>query len=334
VTDCGAQVVWEFDGRLPVWCCDSQQSLSGQPRDAAAIRSVIDQHGLVLMRGFDLSAEQFLRWVRDVCGGWGFTVPAPSGGDPRSRLFTQSEVEQHMHEPRRLEEMAEKRGATTSGGPRIGLHSDMAHEPLMPAWTWFYVSKAADRGGETLLCDGAAIVSGLSDDALAFLSDDIMYVRRGTALPQSMDTPVTNDPPNMGRRYRRSIVELPDSSFEICAVARPIIRTRVGGQKVFGNRILGTLEEHHDDGGPPGAFYQVRTCERKPLPEHIISELRTVAESASFSVSLKDKEILCVDNTRFLHGREAYEGPRYVMFHLRFHPGQLTSHDHDSAMRN
>jgi hypothetical protein len=329
VTDHREGLVWEIDGRLPVWTHGCRPACSRAPNDARTVRSIIDDFGLVLVRGFDLLGEQFLRWVEDVCGGWGFTASAPSGVDPRSRLFTQSELEQNMHEPHRLQVLAEKRGATPSGGPRIELHSDNSAEPFMPAWTWFYVTKAADRGGETVLCDGASVVSALSDRTLSFLADDIIYRWRSSTMPGPGKTPVVSDPPGMDRQYRRLVVEQADGTFEIVAIARPIIRSRVSGHRVFANRILGTLDENGGD-APPGrtVIVHARTQERKPLPHTVIRELHDVASALSFSVLLRDKEMLCVDNTRFMHGREAYEGSRHVMFHMRFHPSQLsTSHD-------
>ena len=321
-------LAWELDGRLPVWACDGSQPGSRDRRASAAVRSVLDEYGLVLLRGFDLSAEQVLRWVSDLCGGWGYTKLAPSGCDENPyRVFT-SEFDWNMHERHQLKKFGEKRGGTTkSRGIRIGLHTEQSHEPFIPAWIWFFVAKAADHGGETVLCDGESVVSGLSDTAFSVLADDIMYLRRSSTAPQPTEPQVVSDPPGTDRRYRRQIVEQPDGFFETAALARPIIHSRVGGHRVFANRILASLlEEHDDDGGRLGEkIIRVRTRERKPLPDNLIRELRDVTSSLSFSLLLREKEILWLDNTRFLHGREAYTGPRYVTVHRRFHRSQLSS---------
>jgi alpha-ketoglutarate-dependent taurine dioxygenase len=300
VADYRNQVAWEFDRRLPVWChgCDQPPSISSN--EAAAIQSIVDDYGLVLLRGFNLSGEQFLRWVSDVCGdGWGSTRLAPD--------------------------------ATALAGPRIELHSEGAMLPFMPAWLWFYAAKTAERGGETVLCDGEAILSGLSDAALSFLADDIVYWWRSSTLEQPGKTPVVNDPPGIDRWYRGLNVEQAETHLEITALTRPIIRSRIGGRRVFANHILNTIA-HDDDGGPPklNGFHRVRTLEGKPLPDSLIRELRDVTSSLRFSVLLHEKEMLWLDNTRFLHGREAFEGSRYIIVHKGYHPSQLLF-GHDSS---
>jgi hypothetical protein len=112
------------------------------------------------------------------------------------------------------------------------------------------------------------------------------------------------------------------------APAAPIITSRVGGYRVFANHILNTIS-HDDNGGPPelDGFHRVRTRGGKSLPDHIIREIRHVTSNLRFSVLLQKQEILWLDNTRFMHGRESFEGSRYIVVHKGYHSSQLIN-DH------
>lgn len=281
---------WELDGRLPVLQGGSHRQLT--PEEASAVRAVVDHHGVVLLRGFDVSGDEFLIWAKEFCGGQGFTRLAP--------------------------------GANDLSGPRIGLHTEDAMLPFIPAWLWFYAAKAADRGGDTILCDGASVVSCLSEAALSFLAEDILYWWRSSRAHQPGKGSVVTDPPGIDRRYRGPLVEQTDGYLEITAVTSPIIRSRVGGHRVFANHILNSIE-HDDDGGPPrlDGFHRVRTRDRNLLPSYIVHELQDVTSSLRFSIHLEAKEMLWLDNTRFLHGREAFEGSRYIVVHKGYHASQL-----------
>jgi len=89
---CGGQLAWELEGRLPVLYGHSQTQIA--QKEISAVRAAVDEHGLLLFRDFDLSGEAFVRWTEQLSGTHGFTRMAP--------------------------------GASSSSGPRIGLHTEDA----------------------------------------------------------------------------------------------------------------------------------------------------------------------------------------------------------------
>jgi hypothetical protein len=290
----GQALTWEMQGRLPVWHHRYARRPTPTPDEAHEIRGVVDEHGLVLLRGMELSGEGFLRWVAGVCPGWGKTRLAPGGND--------------------------------MAGSRIDLHTEDAMLRVMPAWLWFYAAKPADRGGETALCDGAAVFSLLTKATQAYLTQDIMYWWRSSTASAATRTPVVSDPPGIERHYRGPVVTQGDGYVDITALAAPIITSMSNGRRVFANHILNAINDD-DDGGPPelDGFHRVRTRVRESLPHPIIREVRNVTSALKFPVLLGEKEILWLDNTRFMHGREAFEGSRYIVVHKSYHPRQFGS---------
>ncbi|MDQ3810522.1 MAG: TauD/TfdA family dioxygenase, partial [Chloroflexota bacterium] len=173
--------------------------------DAAAARAAIVQYGLVLFRGYDISGEEFLQWTERLGSGHGFTRLAP--------------------------------GATAPRGARIGLHTEDAMLPFIPAWIWFYAARPAASGGETLLCDGAAVASALSRRASSLL-ENVLYWWRVTEPPERPAGPVVSDPPWIDREYRGPVLATRNGYTEITAMCRPMIRSRVGGHAIFANHLL------------------------------------------------------------------------------------------------
>ena len=94
---------------------------------------------------------------------------------------------------------------------------------------------------------------------------------------------------------------------------------------MFGNHILNTIEHDDDRAGPPriDGFHRIRTPDKQPLPENFLIELKRVVQTLEFNVTLELNDLLWVDNTRFLHGREAFEGPRYIVVRKSYDASQL-----------
>ena len=153
-------------------------------QEIVAAKSVADSVGLALFRGFPISSEDFLRWTDSLSGPHNATRLAP--------------------------------GARAPAGRRIGLHTEDAMLSSIPRWIWFYAAKPADRGGETILCEGSSVFSRLSRAGQSFLANDVLYWWRASGGLQVKES-VMRDPPWIERDYRGPVVEQADGFLEISA---------------------------------------------------------------------------------------------------------------------
>lgn len=255
----------------------------------------LDAHGLVLFRRFAVVASDLASWIRLF------------GSSYRSARFAP--------------------GASRTSGSGIALHTEGAMTPCVPMWVWFYCIQPAKWGGDTLVCDGVRAAAALSSSSRSYLeSHDVLYWKRrsGPSGPhlETEDGQILVDPPELGRSFRQIDNRYCGSYYEHWCRCRPLINSRSTGQRVFGNSILTAVR--HDDGRPPivDGFHQVRTTTNERLPEDIVSELVAVTDQLSFDIRLKAQDLLWIDNTRFLHGRRGFRGPRQIIVQLGYHPSQ------------
>lgn len=288
-------VSWEAGGRVPVLAGGDRRELS--PDEAAAAESLQTSHGLVLFRGFDIDPQRFRSWTLQLGGAaCGSGRVAPGARDP--------------------------------AGVRIGLHLERIATPSVPASLWFYAVRPAKHGGETLLCDGAAVMSSLSAAACNYLEqhDMLYWARRSTPSAESSQGPELRDPPGLERNFRALPCPAQQPPYDVMSLSRPLVYSYHGRHRVFGNQILNSIAGN-DDGGPPQVdrYQRVRTAAGKPLPRELLAELSAVADALCFRVKLQPQDALWLDNTRILHGREAYQGSRQILVRYGYHLDQVVT---------
>lgn len=287
-----SDVRWEIAGQLPVL------SGGGRPRvseeEAQAAEELMDSAGVVVFRDFDASVEEFRALTKRLGASFSDEKWAPHA-------------------------------LTRRGGPSIGLHAEQAFTPALPSAVWFYSAKPAERGGDTVVCDGAAIVSQLSPASRQFLEqNDILYWHRFSGKPQpSPYRRALDDPPFLQRNFREHELIVYDDYYEKTSLCRPLFYSRYGHRLVFGNHILNTLQHPGQDAPPEiDGFHQARMPNRERLPDELTAELTRVAAELSVRFKLGPKEFVWVDNTRFMHGRDAFEGSRQILALKAFYADQ------------
>lgn len=286
-----SDVRWEIAGQVPAISGGGRPRVSDEEIQAAA--ELMESAGVVVFRDFDASPDE----LRAVTRRLGAT-------------FSDEKWAPHS--------LGRK-------GPRIGLHTEQAFTPSLPSAVWFYSAQPAERGGDTLICDGAAVVSRLSADARRFLEEnDILYWHRFSGSPRpSPYKRALQDPPFLERNFREHEVILHDDFYEKTSLCRPLIRSRYGHRPVFGNHILNTLKHPGQDEPPEiDGFHQARLPNREPLPEELTAELARVTEELTLQLKLGQKEFIWIDNTRLLHGREAFQGSRQMLALKAFYADQ------------
>lgn len=285
------EVLWALKGRLPVIRGGGRPRVSEE--EALLAEEAIRKSGVVLFRGFDVSVDDFRALTRRLGSTYALEKWAPDAAKPN--------------------------------GPFIGLHIEQAFLPSIPAAIWFYNAKPAEHGGATIICDGAEIFDALSAPMRRLLgSTDVLYWRRFSGSPpERVHVQYFTDPPGLERHFREGETIQHDGHYETTSLCRPLIRSRFARGPVFGNHILNTVT-HPGQDGPPAidGFHQARLPNREPLPQELIDELKVVTGRLCMKIKLEARDMLWVDNTRCLHGRDAFEGTRQILVVKAYHADQ------------
>ncbi|HEY2295248.1 MAG TPA: TauD/TfdA family dioxygenase [Thermoanaerobaculia bacterium] len=294
---------WEIPERLPVISGDGRPQVS--EAEAQIAEQLMESTGVVLFRDFNISVDDFRELTKRLGSSFSDEKWAPH--------------------------------ALSRRGPRIGLHTEQAFVPAIPSAVWFYSAKPAERGGATIICDGAEVVSQLSPASRRFWEEnEVLYWHRFSGKPPEPFRRLLKDPPELGRNYRDHELTVHDDFYETTSLCRPLIYSRVGRRPVFGNHILNTIQHDGQDEPPEiDGFHQARLPTREQFPRELIDELVGITSRLCLKCKLGQNEMVWIDNTRFLHGRDPFEGSRQMLALKAFYadqwppgynPADFTSH--------
>jgi alpha-ketoglutarate-dependent taurine dioxygenase len=188
------------------------------------------------------------------------------------------------------------------GHERLALHSERSYLPGKPELLFFYCVRSAAAGGETTLCDGAALCERMSADLRTSLKaaraiwSRILPVELLQRDPGFADLRIEAECARQasGARngtFRSRVWTVRDSlhiEFEHSCVEHGWIANR----DVFANYLLFKPDTPV-------------VCERE-LPANWLEEVSSLADDLTVDIRWSAGDVAIVDNTRWLHGRRAF----------------------------
>lgn len=264
-----------------------QREGEGAPDDIDRpwLLTMLKAHGALLIRGFAPSLEGF-----DA-----LTAPMLSG-----TVFNESP-------DRLLLDPAANIQSVNGGADAFPLHPELSREPWKPDACFFHcLTPPEGEGGETTICDGVALARALPHALYAALERRrLLYLLPappwqlehwfGTAQPST--TMLDNPPascPYAFPRIRGQVAR---------AFSRPVLhRTLFGQERAFGNFLLFAKDYLGRDGFP-------LLDDGSPFPDAWLSIIRAQAVHLTVAVRWQAGDILMLDNSRFMHGRNAIQDP-------------------------
>lgn len=244
---------------------------------------------LLLFRGFEVGMERFMALTERLSSSFmtyagGAFTRERVGDDPT--MMTVTAPTQHYPVP---------------------LHGEMYYLERRPKILWFHCVRPVKKGGETTFGDGTWIHDNLSDGTRRLFHEKrIRYV---IAHPEGLWQEIfqTKDLEEVrrqceGMRYSMRVDER-DGSVITEYLSKAIWETLHGGAASFINNIFAMTR--WEQAGIETR--KVRLEDGSPLPRDVIDELWDVEKQATRDVRWEPGDILMVDNTRFLHGRRAFE---------------------------
>lgn len=248
--------------------------------DVAAVRATLERDGALLLRGFATTLNSF--------------------GDLTAALCSSSVFNESPHR-----DLLDKRSGVQTvnkGGDPFPLHPELSREPWRPDVCMFACLGAPGVGGQTNVCDGIAVVEGLSSSLRAEVEDrKLIYIQR--ALPEVLkfwlgtetpsDEQLTNPPASSPYQFRRA------QGGVLRVFTRPVFeQTAFQDKPAWANFLLFARDYLRKRNIPllegVGEF-----------PDEWLDEIRQVTRRHTYAHRWQTGDVLVVDNSRFMHGRRA-----------------------------
>jgi len=252
--------------------------------DPAFLVALLRSRGAVLLRGFPPSIEQLQTVTGRLCSG---------------SVFNESP-------DRALIDPAHNIQSVNGGADAFPLHPELSREPWKPDVCFFHCLIPPDQGGETVICDGVALADALPPAVRAGLERHrLFYIQPappwqlahwfGTETPD--EAMLAAPPASCPYRFMR----IGDRLARV--FSRPALhRTLFGDARAFGNFIL-FARDYLGRGDFP------LLDDGRPVPDDWVAAIRAAAAPLTVPVAWQAGDLLILDNSRFMHGRNPIADP-------------------------
>lgn len=264
--------------------------------DPAALLSELEAHGVLLLRGFEAA---------DLGGFAAFTesfeLPFLLHGGI-------------AHGP--VEGAAPTIREVTGGTEAVGVHSEASGLPVRPDVLWFMCQQPAAVGGETVVCDGRALLAALPEVVVEVFRERRLRYDSGPRgiTPDEWGRAFGTDDPAEAERRIAAFVERLDPRLE-----QVVLRREEGGRFVGHYDVSAIVPGR---GGAPEAFanalfgpYRVfpSFADGAPMPDSLLDVVGQTLAPLCRRVTWRAGDVVMVDNWRVMHGRLPFLGARRIV---------------------
>lgn len=271
-----ALVASDPDGPLVIE--PSPEAAAPMVLDRTDLITRFERHGVLLFRGFDITPSSLVAFTSRFAETY-----APDAIWRKARFG-----EKEIH-------------TVNTGSFAIPLHSEASFGAAWPEILFFYCSVPPSRGGATTICDGVALFQRLSPTTQRlFTSRPLRYdiSLRGvkTASGGEVEWPslalgVSGVWDRTNGRYRLSVYRN--------AVHETRCRSETGPILSFCNYVM--LGTEHDE------IERITFADGTPIPDEALAELHAAAEPLTIELAWQPRDLIMIDNWRFMHGRRAFD---------------------------
>jgi hypothetical protein len=273
---------WELKAgeanQLPLLVQATHPSARIDELDPETVIDWIKTYGGILLRGFRFRLSSFERLTSQLCVDF---------------LFNES--------PGRETVSIEKQIQSVDLGPApFALHAEMARVPWRPDLAIFACYSPPSIKGETLACDGIKLADSLRPETRDYLKDrDFRYMQEasaefcekwlGKANPsgEELQALAANTPYQFFMQNQKIYYYFLAPVFE-----QPL----TGGRKAFANFLLYSRDMHKTKTFPTFS-------DGEEITDELCDEIREVAKGCTTEVRWQRNDIVILDNSRFMHGR-------------------------------
>lgn len=255
-----------------IFSCDNDSDLTSL--DDEPVRRAFKESGALLFRGFTVTEQAFAAFAARFIHRHLLDIGASKLMDPTGGVVQ----------------------VVVPSGDAQGLHCENARYPDHPDLLWFFCETPACSAGETRLCDATVLWRFLSEATRQ------MFVQKRVKYTETSPREMWRQGVDMflgstlqarslaGTTYRFN----DDESLTVEYVVPAVRRTRYGGEEAFVNSLTGPVQT--------GISFEDSTS----IPRRVLDEIRAAQGRCSFEIEWRSGDLLMLDNTRYLHGRNAF----------------------------
>ena len=263
--------------------------------DRVVIEELFMKHGAMLFRGFDLNVDIFIGLTEAFC----------------------SHAVINLSAGRELVDRKNSIQTVDFGSSAFPLHPELSRVPWKPDVCWFGCLTAPEFGGETTICDGVSVVENMPANLFeAFKSKRLRYV---TAISENelLFWLNTNFPTQ--HQFQNPPADCPFalavrdgviySSFTTPVLHKPMFSTKLA----FGNFLLFARYMLNDETFPVFEDFSV-------VPDDLVELVKKISDNLAADIGWHANDVLMLDNTRFLHGRNEIVdvNQRYILTYFGY----------------
>jgi alpha-ketoglutarate-dependent taurine dioxygenase len=274
------------------------------------VRKLMQQHGAILFRGYDVTTPQ---QFGDICAALtnellDYTERSTPRNQVEGKVYTSTEYPPEAHIP---------------------LHCEMAYTTKWPRILWMYSHLAAEEGGETPIADARKVYETISPATRQRFLDKngVMYVRnfrKGIDLPWQEVYDVSTEAELEAYCKKHDIAfEWRDGGvLRTKAVAQAIARHPDTGEMAWFNQAhlfhVSSVEptirkilvaKFKEDGLPRNSYYGDGT----PIEDGVLEEIRGAYAKTEVAFPWQRGDVIMIDNMLVSHGRRPFKGPRKTL---------------------
>jgi len=245
---------------------------------SADITALFKEHGAILFRGFEVDVAAFTAFAGRFCSGSVFNESAGRLLIDRGRNIQSVNV----------------------GTAAFPLHAELAREPWRPDVCFFGCLNPPAEGGETTICDGIEVVRRMPEDVRAAFRDQRLVYMQPTSPEQCeywFGTPVpteaelANPPARCPFRFLRYQGRL------LRTFSRPALQAPMfGNEPAFANFLLFARYAGANKAVPMFENWRL-------IPQPLVDKVHDICNEASVAVRWQAGDVIMIDNSRFMHGR-------------------------------
>lgn len=257
------------------------------------IYDLLKQEGIVLLRGLDISKEDFIEFSDQFSDSFipyiGGAIRPIVNGNPTVSILTEKD-----------------------GREPVYFHGEQYYQKVRPTTFWMYcLTPPVDGSGRTLLCDGRALYYHLSPQTRMLFENNKLKYSRGIPFPKWKD--VYNVCSREELENCLNILEVSyqfdkDSNLALEYVDSAIHQDHWGEEPTFINSALVILEDMKDKYPKEGSIdYVAAHFENgEKIPGWALNEIKLLIDQFKIPISWEKNDFLIFDNTRVLHAREGF----------------------------
>ncbi len=245
--------------------------------DRGLIINKFEKTGVIIFRNFNIKPTDVIAFTDKFTELYAADAPRRQNIDGQKNLNT---VDEGFHE--------------------MPLHSEASYSPSWPELVWFYCDIPPTKGGNTTLCDGVKLWKELPHDLKDyFLAHPLCF---DLEFPVIKKVPSRKPKPWLLNSVGSANASLDWNSgnLKVKQTRFAVNESRIPEVLSFVNHLLIIFKNEPQ-------ILKMTDSKGHKIPQEVIEKVHEISHRLKYDIIWQKKDLVMIDNKRFMHGRRAYE---------------------------